>query len=331
MGAEDSRERFGALPETLLEALHLRMRRLGLGLRTEHAYAGWVKRFVQANRGRHPRELGIDAVESFLSNLASRDEVAASTQNQALSALLFLYREVLGQELPWMDDIRRAKRPQRLPVVLTRDEVGRLLSQLEGREWLMANLLYGSGMRLLECARLRVKDLEFSRGEIVVRNGKGGKDRVTMLPRTLVPALRVQLDESRRMHRRDVEAGHGNVWLPDALARKYPQAPFEWPWQWVFPASQRSRDPRTGEMRRHHLDESVLQRAVKRAVRGARIEKPATCHTLRHSFATHLLEAGYDIRTVQELLGHTDVSTTQIYTHVLNRGARGVVSPLDPR
>ena len=325
-------ERFGgAVPRTVLEALRMRMRRLGLSLRTETAYSDWLRRFVHAHGGRHPRELGVGEVEAFLTNLAARDRVSASTQNQALAALLFFYREVLGVELPWMDDIRRAKRPQRLPVVLTREEVAALLAQLRDREWLMASLLYGSGLRLLECLRLRVKDLCFSRGEIVVRDGKGSKDRVTMLPRGVHAPLRVQLDHARRVHRDDLAAGHGQVMLPDALARKYTGAAREWAWQWVFPASQRSRDPRTGSVRRHHLDESVLQRAVKAAVRRAGIAKPATCHTLRHSFATHLLESGYDIRTVQELLGHTDVSTTQIYTHVLNRGAHGVVSPLDRR
>ncbi len=329
---EHSEDRFGGVvPTTLLEALRARMRRLGLGLRTEEAYSGWVRRFLRAYAGQHPRALGAPEVEAFLTNLAVRGHVAASTQNQALSALLFLYREVLGQELPWMDDIRRAKRPQRVPVVLTRAEVEALLAELSGRDWLMASLLYGSGLRLLECLRLRVKDLEFSRGELVVRDGKGGKDRVTMLPRALVPALQLQLGDARRVHARDLAAEHGGVMLPDALARKYPNADREWAWQWVFPASQRSRDPRSGSVKRHHLHESVLQRAVKGAVGRAGIAKPASCHTLRHSFATHLLEDGYDIRTVQELLGHTDVGTTQIYTHVLNRGARGVKSPLDRR
>jgi len=305
------------------------MRRLGLSLRTEEAYVGWVRRFILANGKRHPRELGRREVEAFLTHLAMHGHVAASTQNQALSALLFLYREVLQQELPWMENIRRAKKPERLLVVLSREEVAALLAEMDGVTWLMASLLYGAGLRLMECARLRVQDVDFVRREITVRQGKGGKDRRTMLPAMTVDALQNQLAEARRVHERDLAAGHGAVWLPHALARKYPNAAREWAWQYVFPASSRSTDPRSGIERRHHLDETVLQRAVKQAVRRARITKPATCHTLRHSFATHLIEGGYDIRTVQELLGHKDVSTTQIYTHVLNRGGSGVLSPLD--
>ena len=268
-------------------------------------------------------------VEAFLTRLATRGNVAPSTQNQALSALLFLYREVLQQDLPWMDEIRRAKRPERLPVVLSREEVPALLAEMNGVTWLMASLLYGSGLRLMECMRLRVQDVDFLRHEITVRQGKGGKDRRTMLPSTLIEPLQGQLAGAKRIHARDLAAGFGEVWLPDALARKYRNAAREWVWQYVFPATARSTDPRTGITRRHHLDESVLQRAVKNAARRAGIGKPATCHTLRHSFATHLLEEGYDIRTIQELLGHKDVATTQIYTHVLNRGGRGVLSPLD--
>jgi len=305
------------------------MRRLGLSLRTEEAYVGWVRRFILANGKRHPRELGRREVEAFLTHLAMHGHVAASTQNQALSALLFLYREVLQQELPWMENIRRAKKPERLLVVLSREEVAALLAEMDGVTWLMASLLYGAGLRLMECARLRVQDVDFVRREITVRQGKGGKDRRTMLPAMTVDALQNQLAEARRVHERDLAAGRGAVWLPHALARKYPNAAREWAWQYVFPASSRSTDPRSGIERRHHLDETVLQRAVKQAVRRARITKPATCHTLRHSFATHLIEGGYDIRTVQELLGHKDVSTTQIYTHVLNRGGSGVLSPLD--
>jgi len=298
-------------------------------LRTEGAYVGWVRRFILANDKRHPRELGARHVEAFLTHLATRGHVAPSTQNQALSALLFLYREVLHQELPWMDEIRRAKRPERLPVVLSREEVARLLSEMTGVTWLQASLLYGSGLRLMECMRLRVQDVDFLRREITVRHGKGGRDRRTMLPATLIEPLQGQLVEAKRIHARDLAAGFGEVWLPDALSRKYPNAAREWAWQYIFPASTRSVDPRSGIVRRHHLDEGVLQRAVKNAMRRAGIEKPATCHTLRHSFATHLLEEGYDIRTIQELLGHKDVATTQIYTHVLNRGGRGVRSPLD--
>jgi integron integrase len=273
--------------------------------------------------------MGAPEVERFLTALAVQGQVSASTQNQALSALLFLYRQVLGVELPWLDGIERAKKPQRLPVVLTREEVTALLGEMNGTYWLMASLLYGTGMRLMECVRLRVQDVDFGHSEIMVRNGKGGKDRHTMLPRTLVEPLRAQLREAARRHERDKAAGFGRVWMPNALARKYPAAAVEWGWQYVFPASVRSIDPCSGEERRHHLDESSLQRAVKSARMRAGIAKPATCHTLRHSFATHLLEAGHDLRTIQELLGHKDVSTTQIYTHVLNRGGHGVPSPLD--
>lgn len=316
-------------PPRLLNEVRGRIRRLGMSLRTEEAYVGWIRRFIVANGKRHPRELGAPEIEAFLTHLATHGKVAASTQNQAMSALLFLYREVLQQHLPWLENIRRAKRPQRLPVVLSRDEVARMLFEMSGVTWLMASLLYGSGMRLMECVRLRVKDVDFARREITVRQGKGGKDRRTMLPAISVDALQGQLAEARRVHERDLAAGFGEVWLPNALARKYPHAAREWGWQYVFPASARSVDPRSGEVHRHHLDETVLQRAVKRAVRISGIAKPATCHTLRHSFATHLLEAGHDIRTIQELLGHKDVATTQIYTHVLNRGGHGVLSPLD--
>lgn len=309
--------------------MRARIRRLGLAQRTERAYIGWIVRFIRANDRRHPRELGGPEVEAFLTGLAVQGQVASSTQNQALSALLFLYREVLNIELPWIDDIQRAKRPVRVPVVLTRAEVASVLDQLDGLHWLVASLLYGSGMRLLESLRLRVQDLDFARGEITVRNGKGGKDRRTMLPVSLREPLSAQLAESRRVHERDLRAGYGAVWLPNALARKYPNAAREWRWQYVFPATQRSVDHRQNVVRRHHLHESAVQRAVKRAVTSARLTKRATCHTLRHSFATHLLEGGYDIRTVQELLGHADVSTTQIYTHVLNQGPNAVRSPLD--
>ncbi|MCU0988986.1 MAG: integron integrase [Xanthomonadales bacterium] len=305
------------------------MRRLGLARRTEEAYVSWIRRFILSQGKRHPREMGAPEVEAFLTQLAVRGRVAASTQNQALAALLFLYREVLGIELPWMTEIRRAKRPRRLPTVLSREEVGALLGELSGANWLMASLLYGSGLRLLECLRLRVQDLDLARREILVRHGKGGKDRHTMVPASLTAPLAAQLDEARRIHERDLTLGFGAVWLPDALARKYPRAAREWVWQYVFPASKRSIDPRDGVVRRHHLDETVLQRAVKSAAQRAGLGKRATCHTLRHSFATHLLEAGYDLRTIQELLGHKDVSTTQIYTHVLNRGGGGVLSPLD--
>jgi integron integrase len=313
----------------LLDEVRRRLRVKHYSLRTETVYVGWIKRFIIANGKRHPREMGVLEVEQFLSTLAVEGQVAASTQNQALSALLFLYREVLQQELPWMDEIQRAKRPKRLPTVLSREEVAALLDQMSGVTWLMASLLYGSGLRLMECLRLRIQDVDFVRCEVTVRQGKGGKDRRTMLPKMLIEPLQSQLAEAKRIHARDLAAGFGEVWLPDALARKYRNAAREWAWQYVFPATTRSTDPRTGITRRHQLDESVLQRADKNAARRAGNAKPATCHTLRHSFATHLLEEGYDIRTIQELLGHKDVSTTQIYTHVLNRGGRGVFSPLD--
>src|SRR5690606_36235556 len=284
---------------------------------------------ILANGRRHPRALGLAEVEAFLSSLAVRDGVAASTQNQALSALLFLYREVLGIELPWVGAVTRAKRPRRLPVVLSHAEVRALLAVLDGQVALMASLLYGSGMRLMEVVRLRVKDVDFGRREILVRNGKGGKDRRVPLPRRVEAGLAAQVERARVLHGRDLAEGFGEAWLPHALSRKYPSAGREFGWQWVFPARRRSVDPRGGARRRHHVDEAVLQRAVKAARVAAGIDKPATCHTLRHSFATHLLEAGHDIRTVQELLGHKDVATTQLYTHVLGRGAGGVLSPLD--
>ncbi|MEP6483521.1 MAG: integron integrase [Rudaea sp.] len=313
----------------LLDDVRMRCRRLGLSIRTEEVYAAWVRRFILANEKRHPRDMGGAEVERFLTQLASVANVAPSTQNQALSALLFLYREVLGIELPWMDNIRRAKKPARLPVVLTRDEVTLMLHQMNGVTALMAALLYGAGLRLMECLRLRVQDVDFLRREIIVRHGKGGKDRRTMLPDAAADALHDQLCETRRVHERDLAAGFGAVWLPHALERKYSGAAHEWRWQYVFPATSRSADPRSRVVRRHHLDESVLQRAVKRAAREMGVAKHVTCHTLRHCFATHLLEAGQDIRTIQELLGHADVATTMIYTHVLNRGGAGVRSPLD--
>ncbi len=313
----------------LLEQVRARCRVKHYSLRTERVYLYWIKRFILANGKRHPRDMGVIEVEAFLSLLATRDDVAASTQNQALSALLFLYRQVLGIELPWMESVVRAKRPQKIPVVLSRDEVTRLLALLDGQVWLMGALLYGTGMRLMECVRLRAKDVDFGRNEICVRNGKGGKDRRVPLPGRLSERLREQLERVRVLHRQDLLAGLGAVYLPHALARKYVNAAREFGWQYVFPSPRHSLDPRTGGKRRHHVDESVLQRAVKTARGRAGIDKPASCHTLRHSFATHLLESGQDIRTVQELLGHKDVATTQIYTHVLVRGAGGVLSPLD--
>lgn len=313
----------------LLDQVRDRCRVMHYSVRTERAYLYWIRRFIRANGKHHPRALGGPEVEAFLSTLATRDDVAASTQNQALSALLFLYREVLSIELPWMESVVRAKKPQRIPVVLSREEVDCLLALLDGQVWLMGALLYGAGMRLMECIRLRVKDVDFGRHEICVRNGKGGKDRRVPLPRRLHGRLLEQVERVRVLHAQDLREGLGEVHLPHALERKYPNAGREFGWQYVFPSMRRSVDPRTGARRRHHVDEAVLQRAVKKARAQAGIDKPATCHTLRHSFATHLLEAGHDIRTVQELLGHKDVATTQIYTHVLGRGAGGVLSPLD--
>lgn len=298
-------------------------------IRTEHAYVGWIKRYIIFHGKRHPSEMGAKEMTAFLTHLATEGNVSASTQHQALSALLFLYREVLAMDVPWLNDVVRAKKPQRLPAVLARSEVQRLLARMEGTHQLMARLLYGTGMRLMEAVRLRVKDVDFSRGEITVRDGKGGKDRVTMLPGVLGQALQQHLEKVRQIWEQDGEAGRGGVWLPDALATKYPNAPREWAWFWVFPARDFSVDPRSGAEMRHHMHEQALQRAIKKALGAAGIAKPASTHTLRHSFATHLLESGYDIRTVQELLGHSDVSTTMIYTHVLNRGGKGVISPLD--
>ncbi len=299
-------------------------------LRTEQAYVGWVRRFVHFHGLRHPRDLGAPEVEAFLTQLASQRNVSSSTQGQAKSALLFLYRQVLGIELPWLDEVVSAKASRRLPVVLTPREVRELLLNLEGgTTGLVVALLYGTGMRLLEGLRLRVKDVEFERREIIVREGKGSKDRVTVLPENLIVPLRGQLKLAREWHRKDAAAGRAGVWLPDALSVKYPKAAMSWGWQWVFASPTLSIDPRSGIERRHHLHEQSVQRAVAGAARRAGITKPCSPHVLRHSFATHLLQDGYDIRTVQELLGHSDVKTTMIYTHVLNRGGRGVLSPLD--
>jgi integron integrase len=297
--------------------------------RTEKAYIGWIRRYLSFHRGRDPVSMGAREVQSFLSRLAVDGKVSASTQNQAFSSLLFLYRDVLGLGLQGLENTERAKRPERLPLVLSESEVRAVLRHLKGRMLMMAYLMYGSGLRLLECARLRVKDIDFDRSEITVRSGKGNKDRVTVLPARIADRLRSHLAKVRRVHQADLADGAGSVLMPEALARKFPNASREWPWQWVFPAARLYTDLDTGERRRHHVHESVLQRAFKEAVRASGITKPATCHTLRHSFATHLLESGYDIRTIQELLGHTDVSTTMIYTHVLNRGGRGVRSPVD--
>ncbi|PYM94493.1 MAG: integron integrase [Candidatus Rokuibacteriota bacterium] len=316
-------------PPRLLDRVRDAVRARHYSRRTERAYVAWIRRFILFHGKRHPSQMGAPELTRFLSSLAVEENVAASTQNQALSALLFLYREVLEQDMPWLDDVVRAKRPVRLPIVLTRDEVRAILRQLRGTARLMAILLYGSGLRLLECARLRVQDVDFERHQITVRAGKGDKDRTTTLPTIISVELARHLDVVKKQHDLDLRQGAGWVELPWALARKYPNAGREWVWQWVFPATRFYVDRVTGQRRRHHLHESVVQRAFKDAVRHAGIPKRATCHTLRHSFATHLLEDDRDIRTVQELLGHRDVSTTMIYTHVLNRGPAGVRSPVD--
>ena len=316
-------------PPKLLDQLRAAIRARRYSIRTENAYCDWARRFILFHGKRHPRDMTADEVTAFLTYLANERNVSASTQNQAKSALLFLYRRVLGIELPWLDEIVQAKRGARLPVVLTPREVRDLLGATQGTMGLIVGSLYGTGMRLLECLRLRVKDVELTRREILIREGKGDKDRVTVLPENLVLPLQKHLVRVRTLHDADIAAGFGAVYLPDALAVKYPNAARQWGWQWVFPSPVRSVDPRSKVERRHHIYPESVQRAVREAARHVGIVKPCTPHVLRHSFATHLLQAGYDIRTVQELLGHSDVKTTMIYTHVLNRGGRGVVSPLD--
>jgi len=313
----------------LLDQVRAQIRLRHYSIRTETQYVQWIKRFVLFHHKRHPREMGAAEVEAFLSHLAVEGHVASATQNQALSALLFLYRQVLGVELPWLDDVARAKQPERLPVVLSRSEVQRVLERMDGVHGLLVRLLYGTGMRLMEVIRLRVKNVDFAQVEILIRDGKGAKDRLTMLPEAVAADLSEHLQRRRLIFEDDLWLGKAAVYLPDALERKYPNASTSWPWQYVFAARSHSVDPRSGVERRHHLDEKLLQRAMKKAVAAAGIDKPATPHTLRHSFATHLLDSGYDIRTVQELLGHADVATTMIYTHVLKRGGRAVRSPLD--
>ncbi|MBI5007590.1 MAG: integron integrase [Nitrosomonadales bacterium] len=318
-----------AQPPKLLDQVRDKLRVKHYSIRTEQAYTGWIKRYIYFHGKRHPKDMGAAEIEAFLTNLAVEGNVSASTQNLAKSSLLFLYREVLEIELPWLDNVTQAKVPKRLPVVLTVSEVQSVLSQLNGTHLLIASLLYGGGMRLMEAVRLRVKDVDFERREILVREGKGFKDRVTMLPETIIDSLKAHMARVKALHAEDLAQGYGEVYMPFALDKKYPTAGRDWSWQYVFPSKNLSVDPRSGKTRRHHVDEKGVQRAVKQAVRDAELTKPATPHTLRHSFATHLLQSGYDIRTVQELLGHSDVSTTMIYTHVLNKGGRGVVSPLD--
>lgn len=313
----------------LLDTLRAQLRVMHYAIRTEDAYVDWVRRFILFHNKRHPKDMGPEDVAKFLSHLAVTRHVSASTQNQAKAAVLFLYRHVLGIELPWLDDVVIAKVPQRLPVVLTAREVRSLLQELSGTTGLLASLLYGTGMRLMEGLRLRVKDIDFERREIIIREGKGNKDRVTVLPENLIEPLRQRLRKTQQLHQTDLDAGYGEVHLPQALQAKYAQAGRSWGWQYVFPSQVRSVDPRSGVIRRHHLAEQSVQRAVSGAAKRASITKPCSPHVLRHSFATHMLQAGYDIRTVQELLGHANVATTQIYTHVLNKGGRGVLSPFD--
>ena len=313
----------------LLDQVRNEMRVRHYSIRTEEAYVQWIRRYILFHKKRHPKEMAETEINQFLSYLAVERHVAASTQNQALSAILFLYKRILKKEIGFVGDVVRARRTKRLPVVLTRKEVQSVLSNLTGTNWLMTSLLYGSGLRLMECVRLRVKDVDFSYNQILVRDGKGQKDRVTMLPQNLKQPLLHQLARTKELHEEDLSEGFGRVYLPYALSRKYPNADREWGWQFIFPSSKRSPDPRAEAIRRHHRYPQNLQRAVKQAIRKAGIHKPASCHTFRHCFATHLLEKGYDIRTVQELLGHKDVKTTMIYTHVLNRGAGGVQSPAD--
>lgn len=298
-------------------------------IRTEDSYVGWIKRFILFHDKRHPKEMGTPEIEAFLTHLAVDEKVASSTQNQAFNAILFLYKQVLKMELDKPINSIRAKKPRHLPSVLTQAEVLKIISAMSGTHQLMAKLLYGTGLRLMECIRLRVKDVDFEKNSIIVRDAKGMQDRITMLPESIKGTLQEHLQKVKLMHEHDLKNGYGAVYLPFALERKYPNANREWGWQYGFPSKSLSKDPRTGQIRRHHFHENSLQKAIKAAVQMAGIHKRVSCHTLRHSFATHLLEKGYDIRTVQELLGHKDVSTTMIYTHVLNRGGMAVRSPLD--
>ncbi len=314
-----------ALLDRLRQAIRLR----NYSYRTEQAYVYWTKKFIFFHEKRHPRDMGSHEVGEFLSHLATNLNLAASSQNQALSALLFLYREVLGMELNWMKNLIWAKKPKKIPTVFTREEVRKVLSHLQDSKWLIASLLYGAGLRLMEGLRLRIKDVDFSYQQVIVRDGKGYRDRVSVLPQSLIRPLKDQIKYVKEFHQRDIEEGFGEVWLPYALERKYPNAGRELKWQYIFPSHTRSADPRTGKQRRHHLHPTVIQEAVKEAIRRAGIQKLASPHTFRHSFATHLLEDGYDIRTVQELLGHKDIRTTMIYTHVMKKGGYAVRSPLD--
>jgi len=313
----------------LLDQMRARLRARHYSRRTEQAYCMWARRFIVFHGGQHPADMAATEVNEYLTHLAVHEKVSSSTQNQALAGIQFLYRHVLGLQLDDIEPVIHARKPKRLPVVMTKQEVKSVLGALSGDEWLMASLMYGTGMRLMECLRLRVLDVGFAENQITVRDGKGGKDRVTMLPQSLKQPLHVHLKRVAEIHEKDLADGWGRVLMPDALARKYPWAAVEWRWQWVFPQQRRWRDPHSGAQGRHHVHPTVLQRSVKAATRHAGVVKHVGCHTFRHSFATHLLDAGYDIRTIQELLGHKDVKTTMIYTHVLNRGGQGVASPMD--
>ena len=322
----------GATPVTkpkLLDRLREALRSRHYSGRTEEAYCHWVKRFIFFHQVRHPAEMAEPEINAFLTHLAVKEKVSASTQNQALSALLFLYRKVIGREVGELGEVIRARKPARVPVVMSRDETKAVLGALTGDKWLMASMMYGAGLRLMECLRLRVKDIDFARNEMSVRDSKGAKDRITMLPASLKAPLQAHLEKVKAIHGRDLADGWGRVLMPDALDRKYPNAPADWRWQWVFPQEKRWKNPATREEGRHHIDESIVQKAVKEAVAKAGLTKRTTCHTFRHSFATHLLENGYDIRTVQKLLNHSDVKTTMIHTHVLNRKPTSIRNPVD--
>lgn len=313
----------------LLDQVRGVIRKKHYSIRTEQAYVAWIKRFIIFHGKRHPKDMGEKEISQYISHLATDKQVAASTQNQALNAIVFLYKHVLRIELGDFGPMERSRRPEKLPTVMTKTEVGRVLAAMSDTHGLMAKLLYGCGLRLMECVRLRVKDIEFEQNQLIVRDGKGMKDRSTMLPEQLKPFLSEHLRRVKILHEEDIKRGFGEVHLPFALERKYPNAAKEWGWQYVFPSERISKDPRSGKMRRHHINESGLQRAVRKAARSVGLTKPVSPHTFRHSFATHLLEVGYDIRTVQELLGHKDVSTTMVYTHIINKGGMGVQSPLD--
>jgi integron integrase len=316
-------------PKKLLDQVRDAIRLKHYSIRTEHSHVSWIKRYILYHNKRHPKDMGEKEIEDFLTHMAVDLKVASSTQNQAFNALLFLYREVLKIELKESINAVRAKKSQKLPNVLSKSEALKVLAAMDGIYSLVAKLMYGSGLRLMECLRLRVKDIDFAGDQIIVRDGKGFKDRVTVLPKTVVPALKAHLEKVKMIHKNDLKDGFGSVYLPNALERKYKNAARQWGWQYVFPSKNISKDPRSGIVRRHHMHESTIHKAVKRATRLARISKRISCHTFRHSFATHLLEAGYDIRAVQELMGHSDVSTTMIYTHVLNRPGVTVKSPVD--